>query len=75
MLFEKPSLRTRVSFEVAMTQLGGHALFLSQSEVQLGQREAICDFARVLCRYVECIMRGSSNMSTSSSSRGTAACR
>jgi len=53
MLFEKPSLRTRVSFEVAMEQLGGHAIFLGQSEVQIGQREAVCDFARVLSRYVD----------------------
>ena len=55
MLFEKPSLRTRVSFEVAMNQLGGKALFLGQSEVQIGQREAVCDFARVLSRYVDAI--------------------
>lgn len=53
MLFEKPSLRTRVSFEVAMNQLGGRALFLGQNEVQLGAREAVSDFARVLCRYVD----------------------
>ena len=55
MLFEKPSLRTRVSFEVAMAQLGGHTTTLGQGEVQLGQREAVCDFARVLCRYVDVI--------------------
>jgi len=55
MLFEKPSLRTRVSFEVAMAQLGGHTTTLGQSEVQLGQRETICDFARVLSRYVDVI--------------------
>jgi len=53
MLFEKPSLRTRVSFEVAVNQLGGSAIFLGQNEVGLGKREAICDFARVLSRYVE----------------------
>jgi len=53
MIFEKPSLRTRVSFETAMTQLGGHAIFLGQAEVGLGQREAVCDFARVLSRYVD----------------------
>jgi ornithine carbamoyltransferase len=55
MLFEKPSLRTRVSFEVAMTQLGGHVTTLSQSEVSLGQRESVTDFARVLSRYVDVI--------------------
>jgi len=56
MLFEKPSLRTRVSFEVAMTQLGGRSIFLGQNEVQLGGREAMCDFGRVLSRYVDIIM-------------------
>ena len=52
MLFEKPSLRTRVSFEVGMKQLGGDAIYLSQSEVGLGQREPVKDVARVLSRYV-----------------------
>jgi ornithine carbamoyltransferase len=52
MLFEKPSLRTRVSFEVGMKQLGGGAIYLSQSEVGLGQREPVADVARVLSRYV-----------------------
>jgi len=56
MFFEKPSLRTRVSFEVAMTQLGGHVTFLGADEVQIGKREAICDFSRVLSRYVDCIV-------------------
>jgi ornithine carbamoyltransferase len=56
MLFEKPSLRTRVSFEVGMKQLGGSAIYLSQSEVGLGQREAISDVARVLSRYVSAIV-------------------
>ncbi len=56
MLFEKPSLRTRVSFEVALTQLGGHAIHLSQQDVGLGKREAIKDFARVLSRYADAIM-------------------
>ena len=56
MLFEKPSLRTRVSFEVAMTQLGGHAIFLGRDEVGLGKREAIRDFGRVLSRYVDGII-------------------
>lgn len=53
LLFEKPSLRTRVSFDVAMQQLGGHTVYLSQSEVGLGQREPLADVARVLSRYVE----------------------
>jgi ornithine carbamoyltransferase len=56
MLFEKPSLRTRVSFEVGMKQLGGSSIYLSQSEVGLGQREAIKDVARVLSRYVSGIV-------------------
>lgn len=55
MLFEKPSLRTRVSFEVGMTQLGGHVTTLGQSEVSLGHRESVTDFARVLSRYVDVI--------------------
>ena len=56
MLFEKPSLRTRVSFEVAMHQLAGQSLFLGAEEVQLGKREAVRDFSRVICRYVDCIV-------------------
>jgi ornithine carbamoyltransferase len=56
MLFEKPSLRTRISFEVAMTQLGGHALFAQASEFMLGTRETPEDAARVLSRYVDAIV-------------------
>ena len=56
LVFEKPSLRTRVSFDVAMQQLGGHSVYLSQSEVGLGQREPVADVARVLSRYVEGIV-------------------
>lgn len=54
-MFEKPSLRTRVSFEVAMQQLGGHTLYLSPAEVGLGKRESVPDVARVLSRYVDAI--------------------
>lgn len=56
MVFQKPSLRTRVSFDVAMLQLGGHALYLSPNEIGLGQRESVADVARVLSRYVDGIM-------------------
>lgn len=56
MVFQKPSLRTRVSFEMGMHQLGGYALYLSPSEIGLGQREAISDIARVLAGYVDCVM-------------------
>jgi ornithine carbamoyltransferase len=53
LLFEKPSLRTRVSFEMAMYQLGGHGIYLSPEEVGLGKREPAADIARVLSRYVD----------------------
>ena len=55
LLFEKPSLRTRVSFEMAMHQLGGHSIYLSPQEVGLGKREGVADVARVLSRYVDVI--------------------
>jgi ornithine carbamoyltransferase len=55
LLFEKPSLRHRVSFEVAMRQLGGEVIYLSPAEVGLGQRESVPDVARVISRYVDCI--------------------
>lgn len=56
MIFEKPSTRTRVSFDVGMRQLGGETLFLSGAEMQLGRAETIADTARVLSRYVDAIM-------------------
>jgi ornithine carbamoyltransferase len=56
MIFEKSSTRTRVSFEVGMYQLGGHALFLSSSTTQMGRGEPIKDTARVMSRYVDGIM-------------------
>ncbi len=52
MIFEKSSMRTRVSFEVAMVHLGGSAIYLTQSDINLGKREAVKDGARVLSRYV-----------------------
>ena len=55
LIFEKPSLRTRVSFDVAMAQLGGSSIYLNQAEVGLGQREPVADVARVLSRYVDVI--------------------
>lgn len=56
LVFQKPSLRTRVSFEVAMQHLGGHCMYLSPQEVQLGEREGVADAARVLSRYVQGIV-------------------
>jgi ornithine carbamoyltransferase len=56
LLFEKPSLRTRVSFEVGMRQLGGHSLYLSPEEVGLGKRESVPDAAQVLSRLADAIV-------------------
>ncbi len=56
MIFQKPSLRTRISFDMAMRHMGGDALYLSPAEIGLGKRESIADVARVLSGYVEALM-------------------
>jgi ornithine carbamoyltransferase len=56
MIFQKPSLRTRVSFDVCMRHLGGDALYLSPAEISLGKRESVADIAKVLSGYVDIIM-------------------
>ncbi len=61
MVFEKPSTRTRVSFEVAMRQLGGDVVILSAAEMQTGRGETVADTARVLSRYVDAIMMRTDN--------------
>ena len=55
-IFTKPSLRTRVSFETGINDLGGHAIYITDNEIQLGRRESVADAARVLSRYVGLIM-------------------
>jgi ornithine carbamoyltransferase len=56
MIFEQPSLRTRVSFETAVLSLGGHGLYMHPAEVGLGRREAVADVARVISRYVDVVL-------------------
>jgi ornithine carbamoyltransferase len=56
MIFQKPSLRTRVSFDMAMRHMGGDALYLSPNEISLGQRESVADVARVISGYTQAIM-------------------
>ena len=55
-IFEKPSLRTRLSFDVGMTELGGHCVYLSPQEVGLGRRESVADVARVVSRMVDAVV-------------------
>ncbi len=64
MIFEKPSTRTRVSFDIAMHQLGGHALTLQKHDLQLGRGETVADTARVLSRYVDAVMLRAHSHST-----------
>ena len=56
MIFEKPSARTRVSFETGIYQLGGYALYLAPEDIQIGKRESVSDTAKILSRYNDCIM-------------------
>ena len=71
MIFEKSSTRTRVSFEVGMTKLGGHAIFLSTNDIQLGRGETIEDTALVLSRYCDLIMyRAKSNLAMKELAKG-----
>src|SRR5262245_33238170 len=64
MIFEKSSTRTRVSFEVGMTDLGGHALYLDPASMQLGRGETIADTGRILSAYVHGIMVRAKNHDT-----------
>ena len=70
MIFDKPSTRTRVSFDVAMRQLGGETIMLTGTEMQLGRSETIADTAKVLSRYVDIIM-----IRTTAHARLLGACR
>jgi len=56
LFFQKPSLRTRLSFEVGITQLGGTAIVLTEQDFKIGERETVSDVARVMSRYVDCIL-------------------
>ncbi|HEX6291161.1 MAG TPA: ornithine carbamoyltransferase [Herpetosiphonaceae bacterium] len=63
-IYEKPSLRTRVTFEAGMTQLGGHSIYLGPNDIQIGKRETAADIARNLSRWVQIIMARSFTHST-----------
>src|SRR5579862_7781268 len=56
LIFEKPSLRTRVSFEAAMAHLGGASIFISQTDAGLGSRESIADYARTISQFVDAVV-------------------
>jgi len=56
MFFEKPSLRTRLSFEVGMIQMGGHAIYYNIKDSAIGKKESVADFARVACRFADILM-------------------
>ena len=56
MIFQKPSLRTRITFETGMAQLGGHAIYLAPQDIGIGERESVKDVARNLSRWVDLIM-------------------
>ena len=76
MIFDKPSTRTRVSFDVAMRELGGETIVLTGEEMQLGRGETIADTAKVLSRYVDAIMiRTLDHADGASSSPRTPPCR
>ena len=75
MIFERPSTRTRVSFEVAMRQLGGDVIVSTSDEMQLGRGETLADTARVLSRYVDAIVVRTLDSGELASWRVTPLCR
>ena len=70
-IFEKPSLRTRLSFDIAMAELGGHSSYLSPAEVGLGRRESVADVARVVARMVDAVVLRTYSHETVEESRAT----